>query len=126
MLLRTLAFAVLLGSATGSLAQTPGRVVTNFNQSWKFELGDYSGAQANNYNDALWSAVGLPHSFDEPYFGWDLFYTGYGWYRKHFTVTTNWSGKRVFLQFEAAFQDAQIYVNGQLVGEHLGGYTGFS
>jgi len=103
-----------------------GRVVTNFNQSWKFQLGDYSGAQSNSYNDTLWSSVGLPHSFDIPYFGWDDFYIGYGWYRKHFTVSTNWMGNRVFLEFEAAFQDAQIYVNGQLVGEHLGGYTGFS
>jgi autotransporter-associated beta strand protein len=114
----------------GSLlhAQVPvgGRVVTNFNQSWKFQLGDYSGAQAKGYGDALWSSVGLPHSFDAPYFGYNQFYSGYGWYRKHFTVTTDWTGKRVFLEFEAAFQDAQVYVNGQLVGEHLGGYTGFS
>jgi autotransporter-associated beta strand protein len=123
MICRALLLAALLGGGSRLHAQ---RVVANFNQSWKFELGDYSGAQANDYNDALWSAVGLPHSFDEPYFGWNLFYTGYGWYRKHFTVTTNWTGKRVFLQFEAAFQDAQVFVNGQLVGEHLGGYTGFN
>jgi autotransporter-associated beta strand protein len=109
-------------------AQVPvgGRVVTNFNQSWKFQLGDYSGAQTNTYNDTLWSSVGLPHSFDAPYFGYNQFYTGYGWYRKHLTVPSGWVGKRVFLEFEAAFQDAQVFVNGQLVGEHLGGYTGFS
>jgi len=119
---------MLLAGATSLPAQTnivPGRIVSNFNQSWKFELGDYAGAQTNGYNDTLWNNVGLPHSFDIPYFGWNQFYTGYGWYRKHFTITTNWTGKRVFLQFEAAFQDAQVYVNGQFLGEHLGGYTGF-
>jgi len=126
---KCLTLAVLVGGETLLDAQGTtigGRVVTNFNQSWKFQLGDYSGAQSNSYNDTLWSPVGLPHSFDEPYFGYDQFYTGYGWYRKHFTIPANWAGKRVFLEFEAAFQDAQVYVNGQWAGEHLGGYTGFS
>ena len=125
MIRKCLMLAVFLGSAMSLYAQVPfgGRVTTNFNQSWKFQLGDYSGAQVYGYNDTLWSSVGLPHSFDAPYFGYNQFYSGYGWYRKHLTVTTNWSGKRVFIQFEAAFQDAQVYVNGQLVGEHLGGYT---
>jgi autotransporter-associated beta strand protein len=114
----------------GSVPFTPqnltGRLSTNFNQSWKFALGDYSGAQTNNYDDGTWNNVGLPHSFSQPYFLWPQFYTGYGWYRKHFTVQPQWAGKRVFLEFQAAFQDAQVYVNGTLVNEHLGGYTGFS
>jgi hypothetical protein len=57
---------------------------------------------------------------------WTQFYMGYGWYRKHFTSPAAWSGQRIFLEFEGAFQDAQVYVNGTSVGEHLGGYTGFS
>jgi beta-galactosidase len=54
------------------------------------------------------------------------FYVGYGWYRKHFTVPASWSGKSVFLEFQAAFDQAQIYVNGKQVGQHIGGYNGFS
>ena len=30
------------------------------------------------------------------------------------------------LEFEGAFQDAEVWVNGKRAGEHLGGYTGFS
>ena len=30
------------------------------------------------------------------------------------------------LEFQAAFDQAQIYVNGKAVGEHIGGYNGFS
>jgi hypothetical protein len=33
-----------------------GRVVTNFNRSWKFQIGDYSGAQTKTYKDTLWSS----------------------------------------------------------------------
>jgi beta-galactosidase len=61
-----------------------------------------------------------------PYFASPKFYTGYGWYRKHFDVPANWSGKRLFLEFDGAFQDAEIFVNGRRIGEHKGGYTGFS
>ena len=119
-------------SAAGGVVGTGGasipgnRQVTNFNQSWKFQRSDATGAQATTYNDAGWSSIGLPHSFSLPYFMSSQFYTGYGWYRKHFTAPADWSNKRVFLEFEGAFQDAQVYVNAKLIGEHLGGYTGFS
>lgn len=103
-----------------------GRLCTNFNQSWKFMLGDFVGAEQSSYDDSTWSDVGLPHSFSQPYFLWPQFYVGYGWYRKHFTVPPEWSGKRIFIEFQAAFQDAKVFVNGVQVGEHLGGYTGFS
>ena len=51
-----------------------------------------------------------------------------GWYRKHLTVDQSVidAKKRVFIEFEAAFQIANVYVNGTFVGQHKGGYTGFS
>jgi beta-galactosidase len=113
--------SVGVDAGSGGLRQT-----LNFNQAWKFQLGDSVGAQATAYDDTAWSPVGLPHSFSLPYFLSSQFYTGYGWYRKHFTIAAQSLNTRVFLQFEGAFQDAEVYVNGTLVGEHLGGYTGFS
>ena len=98
----------------------------NFNREWKFQLGDQAGAAAAGYDDSKWDDVGLPHSFSMPYFASPKFYTGYGWYRKHFEVPANWSDKRLFLEFDGAFQVAEIFVNGRLIGEHKGGYTGFS
>jgi hypothetical protein len=98
----------------------------NFNRDWKFQLGDHPGAEAAAFDDAQWDAVGLPHSFSLPYFASPKFYTGYGWYRKHFSVPADWSGKRLSLEFDGAFQVAQIFVNGRPAGEHRGGYTGFS
>jgi beta-galactosidase len=102
------------------------RLVENFNQFWKFTLGDFNGAEAVDYDDSGWDSVGLPHSFGLPYFMSTNFYVGYGWYRKHFTVPSSWSGQRVFLDFQAAFDQAEIYVNGKQVGTHIGGYNGFS
>jgi len=96
------------------------------NREWKFQLGDAAGAEARAYDDAAWEPVNLPHSFSLPYFRSAQFYVGYGWYRKHFEAAREWRDKSVFLEFEAAFQDAEIFVNGRRVGRHQGGYTGFS
>jgi hypothetical protein len=97
----------------------------NFNRDWKFRLGDSQGAEAVTYNDKDWDHIGLPHSFSMPYFLSPDFYTGYGWYRKHFEVPEAYKGKKLFLEFEGAFQDAEIFVNGKKTGGHKGGYTGF-
>lgn len=51
------------------------------------------------------------------------FYVGYGCYRKSLFLPQAWLGKRVALEFQAAFQAAEVYVNGQLAGSHKGGYT---
>lgn len=110
----------------GSSGSTGGRLVQNFNQGWKFKRADVTGADATTLDDTSWDDVGLPHSFSLPYFMASKFYVGYGWYRKHFTVPASWTGKSVFLEFQAAFDQAEIYVNGKKVGTHLGGYNGFS
>jgi beta-galactosidase len=102
------------------------RTKINFNRDWKFELGDYAGAEHTEYNDGQWQNIGLPHSFSIPYFMSADFYVGYGWYRKHFDLPLTYKDKKFFIEFEAAFQHAEVFVNGKKVGEHKGGYTGFS
>jgi hypothetical protein len=114
------------GGSGGSSNAGAGRQILNFNQSWKFKLADVSGASATTFDDSSWSNIGLPHSFDLPHFLTSKQYVGYGWYRKHFTVPVSWSSERVFLEFQAAFDQAQVYVNGTQVGQHIGGYNGFS
>jgi len=120
------ALLVLLALTATDVRAQETRQHLNFNREWKFTLGDTAGAQAPAFDDAAWSAIGLPHSFSMPYFLSDRFYVGYGWYRKHFTVPPAWSGKRLFVEFDGAFQEAEVFVNGRNVGRHIGGYTGFS
>lgn len=120
-------FVSLIAISAGHLyAQSSVRKKININREWKFKLGDYSGAEATSYNDKDWSDINLPHNFSIPYFRSSRWYTGYGWYRKYFKVPETWESKRIFLEFEGAFRVAQIFINGKKVGEHDGGYTGFS
>ena len=48
------------------------------------------------------------------------------WYRQTFTVPTEWKRKRLLLHFGAVDWEARVYVNGQEVGGHTGGYAPFS
>ena len=115
-----------LGCSTAALSAADLRQTINLNREWKFQLGDTSDAGAVTFGDAKWDDANLPHSFSMPYFAAEKFYVGYGWYRKHFDVPATWAGKRVNLEFDGVFQVAEVFVNGQRVGEHKGGYTGFT
>lgn len=119
------------GKAQTNLAAKPSAVNLrdnlNFNRDWKFQLGDVAGADLAAFEDTKWSDANLPHSFSMPYFAADdKFYVGFGWYRKHFNVPAAWVGKRINLEFDGAFQVAEVFVNGKRIGDHKGGYTGFS
>lgn len=103
-----------------------GRVRLNFNADWRFKVGQSEGAQQPNFDDSAWESVGLPHSFSIPYFRASAFYTGDGWYRKAFTLEALAPRRRLSFEFEGAFQDAVVYVNGTELAHHRGGYTGFS
>jgi beta-galactosidase len=118
------------GAAAGQPADTGSRQRIDFDRGWRFVRSDVTGAQAPGFDDSKWGPVALPHDFDAPYnvggsSGGQSFYVGLGWYRKHFTVPTSWSGQRVELEFEGAFSVTDVWVNGTSIGTHRGGYTGF-
>ncbi len=48
------------------------------------------------------------------------------WYRRTFHLPDNWGGRRVLLHFGAVDYDAQVWVNGESIGVHRGGYSSFA
>ena len=101
-----------------------GRVVYNFNEGWRFLLGDAEGAGAVGFDDSAWEVVCAPHTVQlvPAEASGCRNYQGPCWYRKHFTVPADMAGKNITLHFEAIMGKQQVYVNGQLACEHLGGY----
>lgn len=89
-----------------------------WNRGWEFRLEDEPGKSG-------WQTAHLPHTFSLPYFMSDSFYTGRGSYRKKLVVPEEWLGQKVFLDCGAAFQVAEVTVNGKAAGWHEGGYTAF-
>ncbi|MDR2937829.1 MAG: glycoside hydrolase family 2 [Prevotellaceae bacterium] len=104
-----------------------GREVYSFNVGWRYHKGHVLGAEQQKFDDKAWPIVNLPHTVElmpaEASGGRN--YQGVAWYRKLFLLDKSLEAKKVFLHFEAAMGRAKVYVNGQLVAEHLGGYLPF-
>ncbi|MCX7777491.1 MAG: hypothetical protein N2381_05455 [Armatimonadetes bacterium] len=47
------------------------------------------------------------------------------WFRKQFEMPGEFFGRRIILRFEAVAHHAVVYVNGKMIGEHLGGFEPF-
>jgi len=96
------------------------------NDGWRFFKGDIPAASAANFQDADWEKVNLPHTWNTDAYTVRNYYQGIGWYRKNLQIPQRWQGKRLYLHFEGANKVATVYLNGKMLGEHLGGYTYFN
>ena len=125
--------ALLLFAATFSQGMADSR---NINKNWRFKLGDEPAAKQVNYDDAGWRQLALPHdwAFENGYSadgaqGAQGGYTqgGIGWYRKELVLSTEeLRAEKVFLDFEAAYMNSEVWMNGQYLGKCPYGYIPFS
>jgi beta-galactosidase len=119
-----------LAMAQAAQPYTPpanSRVHVNLNPGWRFIRQNVSGAQNTSFDDSSWSAINLPHTWNnlDGEDGGSDYYRGIGWYRTHYTVDSSYTGRRLFLKFDGAFLVTDVYVNGTLLGEHQGGFAAF-
>jgi len=124
---------VTLAAATSLIAETyvpPANprsdiLLTN---GWRFIRQDVPSAQKIGFDDSRWTPINLPHTWNnlDGEDGRTNYYRGPGWYRLHYQVNADYSGRRLFLKFEGAFSVADVYVNGSFLGEHRGGFAAFA
>jgi beta-galactosidase len=111
--------------APGAFAAGP-RTIVRLDSDWKFHRGEAEGASAIDFQDSTWQPVSVPHTWnhedDPPQTG---YYRGPGWYRRVISAPAAWKGQRVFVRFEAASLVARVFLNGQDLGEHKGGFQAF-
>ncbi|MBN1309640.1 MAG: DUF4982 domain-containing protein [Chitinispirillaceae bacterium] len=101
------------------------RVTQNFNLGWKYYQGDVNGAEAVSFGDGGWENAVLPHNTKWITPDNDEAYQGVAWYRKHFTLSEDYQGRKIFIEFEGAMQQSRVWVNGESMGTYEGGYMGF-
>ena len=106
----------------------------NFNENWKFHLGDIAGASARQFNDRSWRTINLPHDWsiegrpeiNNPSGNDGGYYpAGIGWYRKTFNLQQNDRLTETIIYFEGVYMNATVFVNGHELGTHPYGFTSF-
>ncbi|WP_405915316.1 glycoside hydrolase family 2 TIM barrel-domain containing protein [Streptomyces sp. NBC_00728] len=124
---------------------TRGRRTLALRDGWRFALvdpggltdptGAYAGAERPGYDDSAWRTVAVPHDWSIEQrptteygttSGTGFFPGGLGWYRTSFTLPPAFAGKRISVEFDGVYMDASVYCNGEEVGRHPYGYTGFA
>lgn len=106
----------------------------DFNANWKFFLGDTPDAAKADFDDSKWRTLDLPHDWsiegcpdlNNPSGNDGGYYpTGIGWYRKTFSYTPDPKRPETSIYFEGVYMNAEVYVNGTLLGKRPYGYTSF-
>ena len=111
------------------------RLTLNFNPDWKFIKADPADAQSSDFDDHDWVTVSTPHTYNDV----DTFddfspggmhgetnqWSGRTWYRKTFTLPASLKGQRVYIEFEAVRQVAEVYLNGHYLGACKNGFIPF-
>jgi beta-galactosidase len=159
LLILTLVFAAIYGGT----AHAASRERINFDAGWRFALGhatdvkrDFdhatgqfshfakagfgAGASSQEFKDAGWQQIDLPHDWavELPFskrgtgshgfkaIGREFPENSVGWYRKTFHVPASDLGKRISLEFDGVFRDSIVWVNGHYLGHEPSGYSSFA
>lgn len=108
--------------------QNPSRLKLSLNGTWNFQLGSEDAAQfdpAQPLPDP--QPIAVPASYNDQndqttalrrHYGW-------AWYQRTVTLPAFCTGQRIVLRFGAVTHTANVWLNGQLVAEHKGGFTPF-
>ena len=128
----TLFLFVILISLSAYAANS--RRTENFNDGWKFNLGEVPGGQEAKLDDSQWRTLTLPHDWSiEGTFSKDNPATpgggalpgGIGWYRKSFDLPLTEKGKLVFIDFDGIYRNSEVWINGHYLGLRPYGYSSF-
>lgn len=121
------------------ITNVDGRNTTSLNGDWKYIIDPMeNGLRTKFYLDRVPESKSAYRSYD---FNaaesltvpgdWNtqraelLYYEGTIWYRRKFEFRPA-NGNRVFLHFGAVNYEAIVYLNGEELGKHVGGYTPFN
>lgn len=87
------------------------------------EVGENKGWAAPDFGDSGWAVVTVPHAWGVMEEHAD--YDGVAWYRRTFALPAKAQDAHLRLHFGAVFYLARVWLNGQYLGAHEGGYTPF-
>ena len=121
-----LLFCASLCGLQGFAQNLPVKVIS-LNDQWQFSKEEQTVQNPAVPDKLPWQNVNLPHTWnaadvmdDEP-----GYYRGTGWYKRKLKIDPSFKDKELFISFNGASQETEVYINGRLAGTHTGGYTRF-
>ena len=87
------------------------------------DVGQDEGWAEPSFDISGWAAVTIPHTRGTMADHAD--YEGIAWYRREFTIPAEAQDAHLRLRFDAVFYLAHVWLNGEYLGQHEGGYTPF-
>jgi beta-galactosidase len=103
--------------------QFQGRTKISINSGWHFIKDDQKGLMKANPE-----VVHLPHTWNaiDPFDEDRGYYMGKAVYYKSLVLSKSYKNRNCFLYFEGVNQVATVFINGQKLAVHKGGYTSFA
>lgn len=68
----------------------------------------------------------VPFAWETPASGINQEWLPIGWYKKEISIPSDWKNEDVILNFGAVHYHCDLWLNGDFIGEHTGGYLPFS
>jgi len=103
------------------------------------KTGDFDFSKAK-FDDSKWRTLNLPHDWavelpfvndgEQASHGFKPLGRRYpessvGWYRREFEIPAGDTGRRIAVEFDGAFRDVIVFVNGCFIGRNNNGYAPF-
>lgn len=127
-IIRIIAVGAMLVASTATLIEAADSRAIPFNKDWDFKLGkDTIGGE--------WRLLNLPHDWaiegdfsenNPSGTGGGALPGGIGWYKKSFEVPDNDRNKELFIDFDGAYMNTTVWINGNELGTRPYGYSSFS
>ncbi len=108
---------------------TRTRRVFDMNGIWNFQFDPHGSGEADGWQNGLPRPISMvvPASFNDFFTDKESReYAGDFWYATTFIAPSEWEGGHLDLRFDAATHRATVYVNGQKLGSHEGGFLPFT
>ena len=109
-------------------AESPTRQVINLSGIWKFKVDHNSEGKEKDWQNGLadYCEVPVPSSFNDLFTDKDIReHVGDVWYQTEFYLAEEWENKNINLRFGSATHRAEVWLNGEKIAEHEGGYMPF-
>ncbi|WP_010521472.1 glycoside hydrolase family 2 TIM barrel-domain containing protein [Aquimarina agarivorans] len=129
-----LLLTLLFNFTQGQHVENSNSYQKKINKNWQFKQADIPTAQKKIFDDSEWQTVNLPHDWsisktfskNNPSFSRGAWLpAGVSYYRKKLDLFSVKKNQKVFIHFEGAYRNAEVWINGHHLGKRPYGYIPF-